>query len=175
MENIIIYDDFFGNDDFHIILDILSKLKWEYGHVSNNEKIITPFWIINLMDNVFFSEYLKKIIESKFAKNFELERVYANGQTFGQNGSYHRDDERNNAYTFCLYATKINENDAKIVDGHIHIKIPNQQYIISIEPIHNRGILFPSNYIHKGCAFSRYSADMRICIAWKLIEKDIKV
>lgn len=171
MNNIMIIDNFLEEQDYYIALDIISKKKWKYGHISNEiEPVNTPFWTMNLTDEIFFSQYLKEIIENKISKKLELFRVYANGQTFGQDGTYHIDNEDDNTFTFCLYATKINKKDAQFSDGYIHIKIPNEKYIISIEPIQNRGVFFPSNLIHKGCSFSRYIADMRICIAWKMKE-----
>ena len=48
--------------------------------------------------------------------------------------------------------------------------MPNLQYNICYEPLFNRGILFPSNYIYKSVSFSRDIANLRLCIIWKLQE-----
>jgi hypothetical protein len=60
------------------------------------------------------------------------------------------------------------------IGGYIQFKIPEiKPFIVELEPLCNRGILFPSNYFHKGNAFSRYVSNIRICIAWKLEELDV--
>ena len=171
MENIIIEDDFLKEDDLEILKSIINSKQWTYGHTSSGRELVnTPFWFIDLKEELFFAEYIKDLIEEKFNKKFKLNRVYANGQTYGQNGSYHVDDTDPNSYTFCLYLHKLQKNEIETAGGQLNVKIPNEQYSISIEPILNRGVLFPSNYYHKGYAFSRYVTDMRICIAWKLKE-----
>lgn len=177
MENIKIIDDFLNNDDLQILNSIISSKKWEYGHSSKGrEKVNTPFWSMDLIDEIFFSEYIKDKIQDYFQKKFVLNRVYANGQTYGQNGSYHQDDENENTFTFCLYINVIENSDIEMAGGNLYIKVPNEKIIFAIEPYSNRGVLFPSNYFHKGCSFNRYITSMRICIAWKLKEifKNIK-
>jgi len=94
----------------------------------------------------------------------------ANGQIYGQNGSYHIDSEHDNAVTFCLYCHAIENSDIETAGGNLYIKIPGEKLVFAVEPYANRGVLFPSKYFHKGCAFNRYIKSMRICIAWKLME-----
>lgn len=130
----------------------------------------TPFWTMDLNDNKFFSEHIKKIFEKTFSKKFIVNRVYANGQTYGQNGSYHQDSTDPNTYTICLYLTYIKKEHIDTAGGYLYIKLNNEKYKVCYEPIMNRIIMFPSNYYHKGCAFNRYITDMRICVAWKLEE-----
>ena len=49
-----------------------------------------PFWLMSLSQNKFFSEYLLNKIESITGSNYNLERVYANGHTYGMKGSPHK-------------------------------------------------------------------------------------
>jgi len=169
MENIKIFDDFLNKDDLQILTSILSSNNWEYGHISiGREMVDTPFWSLDLNQEVFFNEYIKDKIETYFSTKFQLNRVYANGQTYGQNGSYHIDNSSENTFTFCLYVNNVENVGIETAGGHLYIKVPNEKIIFAIEPYHNRGVLFPSNYFHKGCAFNRYITTMRICIAWKL-------
>ena len=88
-------------------------------------------------------------------------------QTFGQDGSYHIDDEGDHKYTFCLYITENDSNALEYIGGDFLIKIPNQSFILCVETIMNRGIIFPSNYLHKGDAFNRFHPGLRVCVAWK--------
>jgi hypothetical protein len=171
MNNIKIIDDFFSKDEIENINNIMINANWGYGHKSNNnDPEQSPFWFIELIHDEYFSVYLKKKIESVFNKTYQLNRVYAVGQTFGQDGSYHTDDIRKDCFTFCLYINTLTDKIIDKYDGYLHIKIPNEKYIITIEPIMNRGVLFPSVFFHKGCAFNKLHNSIRICIAWKLCE-----
>jgi hypothetical protein len=87
-------------------------------------------------------------------------------QTFGQDGSFHIDDIGDNMYTFCLYITQEKELDKN--GGDFLIKCPNKKYTYSIETNFNRGIMFPSEYLHKGLAYNHCSKHIRLCITWKL-------
>ena len=175
MDNIQIIDDFLNKEYLDIVLNILKNHKWQYGHVSNGtEKIDTPFWNIDLMDNQYLKTNVKSIIENIFSRKFELLRVYANGQTFGQSGSYHMDSPHPNCMTFCLYFTPIKKEESANIGGHLYIKVPYEKKICCIEPVFNRGVLFPSNYYHKGCAFDRYYTELRICLTWKLKDTNDK-
>jgi hypothetical protein len=174
MENIHVCDNFLQQDELKKAISIIKENSWKYGHTSlGKETYETPFWHMTLTNDDFFSNNLLKIIEKHFSKKFKLERVYANGQTFGQDGAFHTDTDEPKAFTFCLYLTDIKKNYVEIAGGHIFFKLPEYKYKICYEPVFNRGILFPSNYIHKASCFTRYIMDMRICVAWKLREIDI--
>jgi mannosyltransferase OCH1-like enzyme len=174
MENIIVTDNFLTTNELNIALNILKDNSWTYGHKSNSktDEIIKKqeFWNMTLDENEFFSIYLKNVIEKHVSKNLKLKRVYANGMTFGQEPSFHQDDSAPNTYTFCLYLTKIEENHIETAGGYIFFKMPNEKYDICFEPVFNRGIFFPSNYLHKASPFTRYIMDLRICVAWKFEE-----
>jgi hypothetical protein len=173
MEKICVIDNFLENEELQTALNISKQLQWSFGHKSNHkDSHETPFWSCSLNDKTFFTDNVLKIIKKTFNKNFEINRVYANGQTFGQDGDYHIDDESEDCYTFVLYLHEINEVDVELAGGHIYFKLPNLQYKICYEPLLNRGILFPSSYIHRACSFSRYIMHLRTCAAFKL--KEIK-
>jgi hypothetical protein len=171
MEKIIVHDHFFLESD----IDKIDKtfLYINYNTNNKNKKLnkleITdiPFWRVELSENTLFNKYLKEIIEQKMNKNFNLKRVYAVAQTYEENSNYHPDEIGTNSYTFCFYLNKyINENDC----GYFYIKIPNSKQILAIEPIRNRGVIFPASYIHRGTGCNRFSDQLRICIAWKFVE-----
>ena len=173
MDKILLFDGLLSEIEYINAVSIINKKKWSYGQSSFDSNGITettPFYHLNLMDEMFFAENITKKIEEITNKKYRLNRLYANGQSFGQNGSYHIDDYNENAFTFCLYITDMNDEIAKKADGYLHIKVPDEKKIISIEPLKNRGVLFPSNFYHKGCAFNRYFNNLRLCVAWKLIE-----
>jgi hypothetical protein len=171
MENIHIYDGFLEPNELNIIAEKVKMSSWNYGHTSNDTQYTTPFFIINLENDAYFSIYLKQKIEEYTKKRLELIRVYINGQVYGQNGSYHQDSQDSDDITFLLYINPIPPQEIEIVGGNTSIKLPNESYVISVEPQYNRLLQFPATYFHKGDAFTRYVKEMRMSIAWKFTEK----
>jgi Rps23 Pro-64 3,4-dihydroxylase Tpa1-like proline 4-hydroxylase len=169
MENIHIIENFLSSDELITAHQIINSSKWEYGHKSNTENpLSTPFMIIKLIDIPFFAQHLKEKIELICNKTLQLDRVYANGQVFGQNGSFHQDNEAPNTLTFCLYLAQIDDHILDEIGGEIMLKLPNNpKFNVCVQPKYNRGVIFPSNYYHKGMAFSRYVQNLRVCVAWK--------
>jgi hypothetical protein len=169
MDKIIIYDDFFSEIDLKKIKDFCDNnwlCKCMYSHNTDQTTDI-PFWRKEYMEEHLFNTYLKEVIQEKLKKNINLKRIYAVGQTYGQNSNFHHDDITLNSYTFCFYINDIlNQNH----EGYFYVKVPNEKQIIAIEPVNNRGVLFPANYIHKGTGFNRFSNHLRVCIAWKFID-----
>uniref|UniRef100_A0A6C0HCB3 Prolyl 4-hydroxylase alpha subunit Fe(2+) 2OG dioxygenase domain-containing protein n=1 Tax=viral metagenome TaxID=1070528 RepID=A0A6C0HCB3_9ZZZZ len=171
MDKIIVCEKFLKDDEITRAKDIVFNKSWRFGHQSTHEKLYAnPFWSMDLDDEDYYSKYLLNIIEKHFSKKFKLLRVYANGHTFGQDGAYHIDSDLPNAYTFVLYLSEINPEYVETAGGNLYFKLPNEKFNICYEPIFNRGIFFPSNYVHKGCAFNRYVMNLRISVAWKLLE-----
>lgn len=171
MENIHVIDNFLEENELKIINDIIKSKTWEYNHTSNgNLKIEVPFWNTYLNNEKFITEYLKTIIEKHFFKKFEVQRVYCNGQTYGQDGAFHIDTDDPDCYTFCLYINNIKKEDIDLAAGYIYFKFPDLKYKICYEPINNRGIFFPSSYLHRSSSFTRFFKDIRLCVAWKLRE-----
>lgn len=164
-----IIDNFFSEN---VIMDIISFFKdteWFSQCLKSMERndIDKPYWRKDLNDIPFFNEYMKTLISEKFKKKMSIRRVYATSQTYEQSGKYHVDDNTQNAYTFVLYII-----DEKVIDhndGYFYIKPLNSNKVLSIEPLNNRGILFPSNSRHRGVGFSRLNNNLRICISWKLL------
>lgn len=170
MDKILVQDNFLNKEELTECLNIIKKNTWRWGHTSNPDFSDTPFWIMELKDNEYFKKNITKIIEKHFSKKFNVKLLYANAHTYGQDGSYHNDSNLDNCYTFCLYLSDIKEDFVETAGGHLFFKFPELNYKICYEPKFNRGIFFPSKYIHKANAFSRYIMDLRICVAWKLEE-----
>ena len=186
MNNIYVVEDFLSDEEIKIVSKIIRENKWifdnhyfskklklnfeQFLNAENNDfpNISFQLWYMELIHFDIFSKTILKKIEKIFQKRFKVERVYANGQTFGQSGIYHQDSLDPNAFTFCLYLNNFEQEQKYIDDGQIMIKIPGEKHILAYEPIFNRGILFPSNFFHKGNAFSRFNVDIRISVSWKL-------
>uniref|UniRef100_A0A6C0ETW8 Fe2OG dioxygenase domain-containing protein n=1 Tax=viral metagenome TaxID=1070528 RepID=A0A6C0ETW8_9ZZZZ len=165
-EEIKIIDNFFSDNVLKEIVDYFKTIDWKCQCIKDiNTNLYsgdTAYWRIELMENAFFNSYLNNIIEKYFNKNMKLNRLYVVGQMYGQDSNFHIDDKEPNTYTFCFYINDIIDDD-----GSFFIRIPDKKTILNIEPIMNRSVIFPSNYIHKGSGFNRFSDKLRICIAWK--------
>ncbi len=167
-----VFDDFLTHDELEKCNVLYSKPSWKFGQISQSSPIATPFWMMALDDDTFFTKDLLSKIESVTKKKYTLQRVYANGQTFGQDGTYHQDSSSDDTYTFCIYINKqITHETVDNIGGELVFKLSTSEPQFSytmVEPIYNRGILFHSNIFHKGLAFNRYNRGLRVSIAWKL-------
>ena len=167
-----IFDNFLTPDELEKCAEAVSRPAWKFGQISQSSPVSTPFWMMTLTDDTFFNTQLLSKIQSKTGKKFTLQRVYANGQTFGQDGTYHQDDASDDGYTFCIYINKqITHETVDNIGGEFVFKLSNSETQFSrvmVEPIYNRGIFFKSNIFHKGLAFNRYNKGLRISVTWKL-------
>jgi hypothetical protein len=170
MNNIHVVDNFLSNTEFNKIIDILNTKFWKYGHGSGNREIIVNRFFSTTNVEDFFQIHILHKIEAQFSKKFQINRHYMHIQTFGQDGGYHIDNNFQNAWTFCLYITEVTHDILENNGGEFLIRIPQENFILSIETQNNTGLLFPSNYLHKGMAYHRYIPNYRLCITWKLIE-----
>jgi hypothetical protein len=173
MDKVKIFDNFFDEEELNKIMDYFKSLDWHcQSHKSQGifRKNDVPFWRIELEKIPYFAKELKHKIEEKlFQKECKLLRNYSVGQMYEQNSNYHTDSDEINQYTFCFYInTTFNiETNTDEKNGYFFLKIPNEKFILAIEPNINRGILFPSNYVHKGTGFNNIFNHLRICITWK--------
>jgi Rps23 Pro-64 3,4-dihydroxylase Tpa1-like proline 4-hydroxylase len=162
-----IYRNFLTVTDFKKLQQFIDETSWTYKGISVDNGI--RFWFMDLIHNPFFTDYLVSKICKISNLKLKLNRVYANGQTFGQNGSFHQDDERDNAVTAILY---INEIDEAVLDdwgGETQFKFNGE--LMACQPVTNSLVMFKSNIFHRGMAPSRFSPDMRVTIAWKFIRE----
>lgn len=124
------------------------------------------FWYQELINNKFYTEDFLDKIQELSGKKFTINRLYANGQTYGTPGDLHIDSQLDFDYTFLYYANI--EWNIKW-GGATVIYIDDQNYL-NITPIPNSGILFKSNYLHAGLEPTRHYPDLRITVAFKLRE-----
>jgi hypothetical protein len=175
-----VFENVLTHHELDVCTNLLSRPAWSFGHYSQSSPVATPFWNMSLDGDTFFTNELFSRIQLLTGKKYTLLRVYANGQTFGQDGTYHLDDIREQTYTFCLFMNKqITEDTVDNIGGEFIFKIPtsstktvdthvNKITRVVVEPFYNRGVLFKADIFHKGLAFNRYNKGLRISIAWKL-------
>lgn len=126
------------------------------------------FWISHQNNNELFVERIFNEILKKTGKKYEIDQVYINGQTIGQEGSFHTDwsEPTKDNCTFLLYINpEIREENADVNGGYTSFKYNDE--IISIPPIYNRAVLFDGDIIHKASAPLDHNL-LRKTIAFKL-------
>ena len=166
MNSIHIHENFLSSDEFTKVLGVISNNGWKYdGRTSDNSP---RFWFMDLIKQSLFTTDIFEKIQITTNKKFKLERVYANGQTYGQDGMFHIDDERDDTYTFMIYISPITPNNVDFIGGFTQFKIDNST--VNVEPYMNRSVYFKSNIVHRGLAPSRETDLLRISIAFKLID-----
>lgn len=164
-----VFDNFLSDDELKEVHDIIDKSSWKFGHRAVPWGEHNPFWVINLSEH---REYARKIvnkIEVNLDKKFKIIRFYANGQTYGQDGAFHIDDERDNTYTILLYISDITPENVDKIGGYTQFK-DDRNELQCINPYIKRCVFFKSNLLHRGLAPSRASGILRISIAIKLEE-----
>jgi len=162
------FNDFLSEDELERATKVISENAWIYGGISNIEtENDTKFFMMKLGDEPLFTDTIfNKIKEVTGIPELKIERVYANGQTPGLDGSYHTDSTRHGCYTFLLYLSDITEDNVDEIRGHTEFKINNK--VFAVEPIKNKGIFFKSDILHRGMGPSIRSNILRITLAYKL-------
>lgn len=163
------YENIFTEQDQLEIIKFLNSSSWCFGQYSHKQKEThKKFWFMDLMNCDFFCVYLMKKICELAEEKFSLIKVYANGQTYGQDGYWHLDSENSNEYTFLYYA---NLNWKVTWGGETVFNVDNS--IISFIPKPNSGLLFPANIYHYAKSPSRDFYDLRTTIAFKLKKENL--
>jgi predicted 2-oxoglutarate/Fe(II)-dependent dioxygenase YbiX len=155
------YKNFLNVSDFNKI-QLHNSSSWKLGGYSNENG--KKFWYLDLTPDPFYANHLKSKIEEVVGAKLVLLRVYANGQTFGQDGEFHQDATEPNHLTFLLYTNAIDDLDSW--GGETQFRI--RDFLRSYQPETNSAIFFNSNLWHRGLGPSRNAGDaMRITVAWK--------
>ena len=183
LNTIRVIDNFFTEEIHHEISKLMDRPKWRLkgGNPENR------FWHMDdLQSEDYFSHYLFEIIQNKFEINTKIRRIYANGQTVGQNGVPHADSYDDFSMTFLYYpnlewkftwgghlsfldARSDSEDTARKIRKEIHestylpINITH-----SINYVPNRAILFPANIWHYAHPPNRTFTGLRTSLAYKL-------
>lgn len=164
-----IFDNFLDCVDIILLQNIIKSNKWSHGHKSSSDSLFdNSFLYMELMNNVFCYKYIKLILEKTLNVSIHINRLYAIGQSFGQDGSYHIDDKSDNAFTCCIYISQINIPELNMyIGGNLLIKEPTNKNITCIEPLYNRAAIFPSNLYHVGTSYTKYINALRTCVVLK--------
>ena len=163
-ESIKVYDNFFDEFIREEIFNYLQRPKWSLTGGSEGNR----FWHMdNLEEEEYFSNYLFEEIKEELnqVKDYNILRVYVNGQTPGQYGTPHIDDGE---YTLLYYP---NPDWNFEWQGNLNFLDLDHEIgkIISYKP--NRLVCFPADTIHYADPPSMKFNGLRISLAYKLVRK----
>lgn len=152
----------------YVIKNTIQSDRWAFGQRSDGSKPDNyAFWSLDLNEDVFFKEVFFEKIKKLTGKDFDIERIYANGQTYGLPGSFHVDSRNPKGRTFLYYANPEWNADW----GGETIFIENKTPIV-VFPKPNSAVLFDANMVHMGKDPTRKTNLLRVTVAFKLIEKE---
>ena len=166
MEGITILDNFINDEELQNVIDAIDRSSWKHNGISGLAS--ATFWYAEMIQEATLGKQMLTKIEKTFGKKYTISRMYANGQTFGQDGSFHQDDPNDNAYTLLIYVSNITEENVEHIGGFTQFKRDGK--IINVEPYKKRGLFFKSNLFHRGMAPSRICDMLRISFAIKVHE-----
>jgi hypothetical protein len=151
----------------YVVSKTLRGNEWSFGQTSNNDNQSSfPFWQLDLTNDQFFSKHFLGLLERAVGKKFDVLRIYANGQSYGQPGSIHKDDEDPNCWTFIFYV-----NPEWVIEWGGETVFSTETGMLAVTPEPNAGILFKSNIPHFGRDPSRHYNGLRVTVAFKLKER----
>jgi Rps23 Pro-64 3,4-dihydroxylase Tpa1-like proline 4-hydroxylase len=151
----------------YVVNKTLNGNEWSFGQKSNDtDSSGFSFWQLELTNDQFFSKHFLGLIERAIGKKLQVIRIYANGQTHGQPGSVHKDDEDPNCWTFIFYA-----NPNWNVEWGGETVFLTESGMMAVTPEPNAGVFFQSNIPHFGRDPSRHYDGLRVTVAFKLKEK----
>ena len=136
---------------------------WVFNGYSANEDSFT-FWYKELINDDFYSKQLLDRINNLTNVEHKLNRVYANGQTYGLCGDLHTDDINENCYTFIIYMNCY----WNVKWGGATVFYENEDNFVAVLPRPNVGLYFKSNILHVGLEPTRHCKDLRMTVALKL-------
>lgn len=127
---------------------------------SSKPKSSNQFLYHDVSNNEYFNKHIFKYIQNILDENYEIQRIYFNGQWPGRDGDLHEDGCKK---TVLIYISEYYPNWGGFTQ---FVFSDNSEFIVS--PVQNRLVCFPGNILHKGYSFSHQSCPMRVSLAFKL-------
>jgi hypothetical protein len=151
------FHDVLTNDEQQYVIKKTFGGQWTFNGRSGEAGLV--FWSMDLRNDPFFTGRFFERVRAITQINLTLQHVYANGQTYGQPGSFHTDHDSDDAYTFLYYANP----EWDLSWGGCTVFESGEQVL----PIPNSGILFPAKIHHLGAEPTRHFTGLRATVAFK--------
>ena len=148
------------------VLKALRAPGWSLGGapvIVGDPKVPSKLWHLNYLENLpLFSETIFDIICKTFQINFQVKRIYANGQLACQKGNIHQDD---GDLTFLYYPLQ----EWRMGWGGNLMFYEGADVAKCISYVPNRALAFPAKLVHGAEAPSKDYDGMRVSVGFKLL------
>ena len=168
------YENVLSFQDLQYVKGLILAPSWKWG--SQSDPKTNPdgnyFWVLpDLIDNKFYSGYLFSKIKELTGDNLELDKIYFNGQTGGQEGAPHRDvaPHKEHGRTFLIYTT---DNFKLHYGGGTTFYSEDEGDSVTFPYKYNRGLYFKNNVLHQCAPISRHFKGLRTVLAFKMWLKE---
>ena len=151
------------------VLDVLTERAWSFDNWAEHEadKGILCWSMWGLETREFFNTVFFNRIQEITGRKYNYSRIYANGQSFGQDGVFHLDENDPNAHTFLYYATPLDPLEVYEYGGETQF-IQDTGEMYHVYPFTNTAVIFSGNIWHRGMGPNKWSKQLRTSIAFKL-------
>ena len=154
-----ILDNFFDAATQEEILRLMERPKWSF----TGGRIPNQFWHMDGLEaEPFFRQKLFSRICKSLGQEYDVVRIYANGQTATQHGSPHTDD---GDFTFLYYP---NPRWKTSWGGALHFFDDDGATVHAVDYKPNRAVFFPADLVHAAEAPSAEFPGLRVSLAYKL-------
>ena len=154
-----ILDNFFDAATQEEILRLMERPKWSF----TGGRIPNQFWHMDGLEaEPFFRQKLFSRICKSLGEEYDVVRIYANGQTATQHGSPHTDD---GDFTFLYYP---NPRWKPSWGGALHFFDDDGATVHAVDYKPNRAVFFPADLVHAAEAPSAEFPGLRVSLAYKL-------
>lgn len=166
------YANILDEDTFNeAIKETVLSDRWSFSQNSQTIKGQPDFtfWKIDLSTSELFNGKVADRIKKLIGHDFTIDRLYANGQTFGLPGSIHTDVNVTKESNMDLYKTFIMYTHPlwRLDWGGTTI-IMEEDKQTHIIPKPNHGVLFNSVLPHIGMEPTRHCTELRVSVAYKI-------
>ena len=153
------FDNFFDAATQEEILRLMERPKWSF----TGGRIPNQFWHMDGLEaEPFFRQKLFSRICKSLGEEYDVVRIYANGQTATQHGSPHTDD---GDFTFLYYP---NPRWKPSWGGALHFFDDDGATVHAVDYKPNRAVFFPADLVHAAEAPSAEFPGLRVSLAYKL-------
>jgi hypothetical protein len=149
---------------------VLKGRGWSFDNWAEHEadKGILCWSMWELETKPFFQGLVKRI-EKLTGNRYRADRIYGNGQSFGQDGVFHTDESDPNAHTFLYYPTELNTLDVYEYGGETQF-LQDDGEMYHVYPFTNTAVIFDGRIWHRGMGPNKWTKDLRMSLAFKLFK-----
>ena len=163
------FNKVFTSEQHKQVLDTLAQRRWSFDNWASHEadKGVLCWSLWGLEEETFYKVELLNRINELTGRNFIADRIYANGQSFGQDGVFHVDHAEEGHYTFLYYPTELDPLEVYEYGGETQF-IQDDGQMYHVYPFTNTAVIFDGRIWHRGMAPNKWTKKLRMSLAFKL-------